>query len=174
MKEINKFFSKNKKMIIKPIHSFSGNDIHLFQNKINTKLITSFIKKHGHIMCQKFLPKIKCGKGSYYLLPSQVKVDNQRELHQQRNRRIGCHRNSCQTCHENNALSPFLVCCICRRVLSNLQLGFPACLWWQDEKFCSLEFPPLVSVNMNGLPVARAVPSLKGHFGRPPFIARNQ
>ena len=38
MKLIN-FFSKNKKMIIKPIHSFSGNDIHLFQNKINTKLI---------------------------------------------------------------------------------------------------------------------------------------
>ena len=45
-------------MIIKPIHSFSGNDIHLFQNKMNTKLITSFIKKHGHIMCQKFYLKL--------------------------------------------------------------------------------------------------------------------
>ena len=32
-------------MIIKPIHSFSGNDIHLFQNKINAKLVTSFHKK---------------------------------------------------------------------------------------------------------------------------------
>ena len=72
MNEINKFFSKNKKMIIKPIHSFSGNDIHLFQNKINTKLITSFIKKHGHIMCQKFLPKIKFGDKRVFIINGKV------------------------------------------------------------------------------------------------------
>ena len=70
--EINKFFSKNKKMIIKPIHSFSGNDIHLFQNKINTKLITSFIKKHGYIMCQKFLPKIKFGDKRVFIINGKV------------------------------------------------------------------------------------------------------
>jgi glutathione synthase len=70
--EINKFFSKNKKMIIKPIHSFSGNDIHLFQNKINTKLITNFIKKHGHIMCQKFLPKIKFGDKRVFIINGKV------------------------------------------------------------------------------------------------------
>jgi glutathione synthase len=70
--EINKFFSKNKKMIIKPIHSFSGNDIHLFQNKINTKLITNFIKKHGHIMCQKFLPKIKFGDKRFFIINGKV------------------------------------------------------------------------------------------------------
>jgi glutathione synthase len=72
MNEINKFFSKNKKMIIKPIHSFSGNDIHLFKNKINTKLITSFIKKHGHIMCQKFLPKIKFGDKRVFIINGKV------------------------------------------------------------------------------------------------------
>ena len=72
MNEINKFFSKNKKMIIKPIHSFSGNDIHLFENKINTKLITSFIKKHGHIMCQKFLPKIKFGDKRVFLINGKI------------------------------------------------------------------------------------------------------
>ena len=72
MNEINKFFSKNKKMIIKPIHSFSGNDIHLFQNKMNTKLITSFIKKHGHIMCQKFLPKIKFGDKRVFIINGKV------------------------------------------------------------------------------------------------------
>ena len=70
--EINKFFSKNKKMIIKPIHSFSGNDIHLFQNKINTKLITNFIKKHGHIMCQKFLPKIKFGDKRVFIISAKA------------------------------------------------------------------------------------------------------
>ena len=72
MNEINKFFYKvNKKMIIKPIHSFSGNDIHLFQNKINTKLI-KFIKKHGHIMCQKFLPKIKFGDKRVFIINGKV------------------------------------------------------------------------------------------------------
>ena len=70
--EINKFFLKNKQMIIKPIHSFSGNDIHLFENKINTKLITSFIKKHGHIMCQKFLPKIKFGDKRVFIIDGKV------------------------------------------------------------------------------------------------------
>jgi len=72
MNEINKFFSKNKKMIIKPIHSFSGNDIHLIENNINTKLITSFIKKHGHIMCQKFLPKIKFGDKRVFLINGKI------------------------------------------------------------------------------------------------------
>ncbi len=61
MSEINKFFVKNKKIIIKPIHSFGGNNIHLIEKKINKKLILNFIIKHGHIMCQKFLPKIKYG-----------------------------------------------------------------------------------------------------------------
>ena len=48
-------------MIIKPIHSYGGNDIVLIEGTFNNKLIISFIKKHGHIMCQKFLPNIKYG-----------------------------------------------------------------------------------------------------------------
>ena len=59
-------------MIIKPIHSFSGNDIHLFQNKINAKLVTNFIRKHGHIMCQKFLPKIKFGDKRVFIINGKV------------------------------------------------------------------------------------------------------
>ena len=72
MSEINKFFFKNKKIIIKPIHSFSGNDIHLIEKKINKKLIFSFIKKHGHIMCQKFLPKIKYGDKRVFLINGKI------------------------------------------------------------------------------------------------------
>ena len=41
--EIKKFFKKHKKVILKPIHSYSGNDIHLL-NKFNPKLINKFIK----------------------------------------------------------------------------------------------------------------------------------
>ena len=70
--EINKFFIKNKKIIIKPIHSFSGNDIHLVERKINKKQILNFIKKHGHIMCQKFLPKIKFGDKRVFLIDGKI------------------------------------------------------------------------------------------------------
>jgi len=72
MGEINKFFKKNKKIIVKPIHSFSGNDIHLIEKKFNKKLILNFIKKHGHIMCQKFLPKIKYGDKRVFLINGKI------------------------------------------------------------------------------------------------------
>ena len=36
--EIKKFFKKHKKIIIKPIHGYSGNDIHLL-SKFESKLI---------------------------------------------------------------------------------------------------------------------------------------
>ena len=51
--EIKKFFIKHKKIIIKPIHSFGGNDINLL-TKFNLKLIKRILKKHNYIMCQKF------------------------------------------------------------------------------------------------------------------------
>ena len=58
--EIMAFFKKNKKVILKPIHGYSGNDIHLLTRFISN-LVKRFIKKNGHIMCQKYLPKISNG-----------------------------------------------------------------------------------------------------------------
>ena len=69
--EIKKFFKKHKKVILKPIHSYSGNDIHLL-NKFNLKLINQFIKKHDHIMCQKYLPKISKGDKRVFLINGKV------------------------------------------------------------------------------------------------------
>ncbi len=69
--EIKKFFKKHKKVILKPIHSYSGNDIHLL-NKFNPKLINKFIKKHDHIMCQKFLPKISKGDKRVFIINGKV------------------------------------------------------------------------------------------------------
>ena len=69
--EINKFFKIHKKVILKPIHGYSGNDIHLL-NRFNSKLIKRFIKKHGHIMCQKFLPKINKGDKRVFLINGEV------------------------------------------------------------------------------------------------------
>ena len=71
MDEIKKFFKKNKKVILKPIHSFSGNDIHLI-TRFNSKLVNKFIKKHDHIMCQKFLPKISKGDKRVFIINGKV------------------------------------------------------------------------------------------------------
>jgi len=69
--EIKNFFRMHKKVILKPIHSFSGNDIHLL-NKFNLKLIQKFIKQHDHIMCQKYLPKISKGDKRVFLINGKV------------------------------------------------------------------------------------------------------
>jgi len=69
--EIKKFFKKHKRVVIKPIHSFSGNDIHLL-NKFKIKFINKFIKKHNHIMCQKYLPKISQGDKRVFLINGKV------------------------------------------------------------------------------------------------------
>ena len=69
--EIKKFFKKNSRVILKPIHSYSGNDIHLL-NKFDSKLINSFIKKHDHIMLQKFLPKISKGDKRVFIINGKV------------------------------------------------------------------------------------------------------
>ena len=69
--EIKKFFKKNSSVILKPIHSYSGNDIHLL-NKFDSKLINSFIKKHDHVMLQKFLPKISKGDKRVFIINGKV------------------------------------------------------------------------------------------------------
>ena len=72
MDEIKKFLLKYKKVIIKPIHSFSGNDIHLL-TKFDSKLINRFIKKHNFIMCQKYLPKIYKGDKRVFLINGKIR-----------------------------------------------------------------------------------------------------
>ena len=69
--EIKKFFKVNNNVIIKPIHSFSGNDI-LLLKKFDQNKINKFIKKHDHIMCQKFLPKIKDGDKRVFIIDGKV------------------------------------------------------------------------------------------------------
>ena len=69
--EIKKFFKTHKKIILKPIHSYSGNDIHLL-DRFNFKLINNFIKKHDHIMCQKYLHKISKGDKRVFLINGKV------------------------------------------------------------------------------------------------------
>ena len=69
--EIRKFFQINKKVILKPTHNFSGNDIHLL-TKFNLRFIKRYIKKHDHIICQKFLPKISKGDKRVFLINGKI------------------------------------------------------------------------------------------------------
>ncbi|MDC2997872.1 glutathione synthase [Candidatus Pelagibacter sp.] len=69
--EIENFFKKNKSVILKPIHSFSGNDIYLL-NKFKLKFIQRLIKKHNYIMCQKYLPKISKGDKRVFLINGKI------------------------------------------------------------------------------------------------------
>ena len=71
LNEIQKFFKNHKNVIIKPIHSYSGNDIHLLK-KFNLKLINQFIKKHNYIMCQKYLSKIYMGDKRVFLINGKI------------------------------------------------------------------------------------------------------
>ncbi len=70
--EIKKFFKKNKRIIIKPIHGFSGNDIILLK-KFNLDLVKKFIKKHNYIMCQKYLSKIYKGDKRVFIINGKVR-----------------------------------------------------------------------------------------------------
>jgi glutathione synthase len=69
--EIKIFFRTHKKVVLKPIHSYSGNDIYLLK-KFNLKFIQKFIKKHNHIMCQKYLSKISKGDKRVFLINGKV------------------------------------------------------------------------------------------------------
>ncbi|MDC3117211.1 glutathione synthase [Candidatus Pelagibacter sp.] len=71
VQEIKHFFKKNKYVILKPIHSFSGNDIHLL-SAFKLNFINKFIRKHSFIMCQKYLPKISKGDKRVFLINGKV------------------------------------------------------------------------------------------------------
>ena len=69
--EIKDFFKKNNKIILKPIHSYGGNDIYLL-NKFNLKFIKKFIKKHDHVVCQKYLSNINKGDKRVFLINGKI------------------------------------------------------------------------------------------------------
>ena len=71
LNEIKIFFKLHKKVIIKPVNSFGGNNIHLL-TKFNLRFIKKFIKKHDFIMCQKFLPKVSKGDKRVFIINGKI------------------------------------------------------------------------------------------------------
>jgi len=72
LEKIKDFFKRNKKVIVKPINNYSGNEV-LLLNNFNSKIITRYIKKHNHIIFQKFLPKISKGDKRVFIINGKVK-----------------------------------------------------------------------------------------------------
>jgi len=70
--EIKKFFKKNKKVVIKPIESYGGNDVKLL-NKFNKEKILKYLKKYNHLMFQKFIPQIAKGDKRVFIINGKVK-----------------------------------------------------------------------------------------------------
>ena len=71
LNQIKKFIKIHNKIILKPIHGYGGNNIHLL-SKFDFKLITKFIKKHDFIMCQKFLSKINNGDKRVFIINGKI------------------------------------------------------------------------------------------------------
>ena len=73
LKLIKKFYKKNNKIVIKPIHGYAGKDILFIDRNFNEKTIKIYIKKIGHVMVQKFLPLVKDGDKRVFILNGKVK-----------------------------------------------------------------------------------------------------
>ena len=72
LNEIKNFIRKNKKVIIKPVESYSGNDVVLI-NGFKLKIIKDYLKKYNHVIFQKFLPKITKGDKRVFIINGKVK-----------------------------------------------------------------------------------------------------
>ena len=72
LEEIKKFFNKYKKVIIKPVESYSGNDVKLL-NRFNKEDIVKYIKKYHHLMFQKFIPQVSKGDKRIFIINGKVK-----------------------------------------------------------------------------------------------------
>jgi glutathione synthase len=70
--EIKNFFKKHKKVIVKPINGYSGNEVILLK-KFNNKIIDKYLKKHNHVIFQKFLPQISKGDRRVFIINGKIK-----------------------------------------------------------------------------------------------------
>ena len=70
--EIKIFFKRHKKVIIKPINGYSGNEVILLKS-FNSKIISKYLKKYNHVIFQKFLPKISEGDRRVFIINGKIK-----------------------------------------------------------------------------------------------------
>ena len=70
---IEKFKKKHKKIVIKPTHGYGGKNIIFVNKSLEKNKIINYIKKHNHIMVQKFIPQIKYGDKRIFIIGGIIK-----------------------------------------------------------------------------------------------------
>ncbi len=71
--QIEKFKKKYKKIVIKPTHGYGGNDILFINSLVKKTKILNYLKKHEHVMVQKFIPQIKNGDKRIFIIGGIIK-----------------------------------------------------------------------------------------------------
>ena len=70
--DIISFIKQNKLSVMKPINGHGGNNIKLLKGRINKAFLNTYLKKHGYVMCQKFLPGIVNGDKRVFIINGKV------------------------------------------------------------------------------------------------------
>jgi len=71
--EIEKFKKKYKKIVIKPTHGYGGKNILFVNQNLGKSKISTYLKKHDHVMVQKFIPQIKYGDKRIFIIGGVIK-----------------------------------------------------------------------------------------------------
>ena len=71
--EIYKFRAKYKKIVIKPTHGYGGKNILFISKNLVKSKITNYLKKHDHVMVQKFIPEVKHGDKRIFIIDGIIK-----------------------------------------------------------------------------------------------------
>ena len=71
--EIEKFKKKYKKIVIKPTHGYGGKNILFINKSMEKNKISNYLKKHKHVMAQKFIPQIKYGDKRIFIIGGTIR-----------------------------------------------------------------------------------------------------
>ena len=71
--EIEKFKKKYKKIVIKPTHGYGGKNILFINKSMEKNKISNYLKKHEHVMAQKFIPQIKYGDKRIFIIGGTIR-----------------------------------------------------------------------------------------------------
>ena len=71
--EICKFNKRYKKIVLKPTHGYGGKNILFISKNLEKSKIKNYLKKHEHVMVQKFIPEIKYGDKRIFIIGGVIK-----------------------------------------------------------------------------------------------------
>jgi glutathione synthase len=71
--EIYKFKKRYEKIVLKPTHGYGGKNILFVSKNLEKPKIKNYLKKHEHVMVQKFIPEIKYGDKRIFIIGGIIK-----------------------------------------------------------------------------------------------------